>query len=125
MGEKEFNNSYTDKALCIKSVLELPHACGLVRVGLCTDSQDLTRPCNKKFRPPIELQTNLLYKIACAYCSWSSIGETGRGFSKRKKEHIQNIKSCKTGCNIAPHAWRESIESPHAWSIDFNVTMLE
>ena len=64
-------------------------------------------------------------EIACAYCSWSSIGETGRSFSKRKKEHIQNIKSCKTGCNIAPHAWRESIESPHAWSIDFNVTMLE
>ena len=67
-----------------------------------------------KFRPPIELQTNVLYKIPCADCRWSYIGETGRCFSMRKKEDIRNVKICKTDSNIAAHAWRNN------HSIDFN-----
>ena len=67
-----------------------------------------------KFRPPIELQTNVVYKIPCADCSWSYIGETGMCFSRRKKEHIRNVKLCKTASNIAAHAWRNN------HSVDFN-----
>ena len=76
---------------------------------------DLTRPCNKNSFPlSLGLQTNVLYKIPCADCSWSYIGETGKCFSTRKKEHIRNVKICKTGCSIAAHAWRNN------HSIDFN-----
>ena len=68
-----------------------------------------------KFRPPTELQTNVVYKIPCADCSWSYIGEIGSYFSTRKKKHIRNVKLvCKTGSNIAAHAWRNN------HSIDFN-----
>ena len=42
------------------------------------------------------------------------IGETGKCFSMRKKEHIGSVKICKTGSNIAAHAWRNN------HSIDFN-----
>ena len=38
-----------------------------------------------KFRPLIDLQTNVVYKISCNDCSWNYIGETGRCFSTRKK----------------------------------------
>ena len=76
---------------------------------------DLTRPCNKNsFTLSLGLQTNVLYKLPCADCSWSYIGETGKCFSTRKKEHIRNVKICKTGSNIAAHAWRNN------HSIDFN-----
>ena len=54
---------------------------------------DLTRPCNKNSFPlSLGLQTNVLYKIPCADCFWSYIGETGKCFSTRKKEHIRNVK---------------------------------
>ena len=67
-----------------------------------------------KFRPLTELQTNVVYKIPCAYCPLSYIGETGRCSSMRKKDHIRNVKLCKTGSNIAAHAWYNN------HSIDFN-----
>ena len=67
-----------------------------------------------KFRPPTELQTHVVYKMPCADCPWSFIGETGRCFSTRKNKHIQNVKICKTGSNIAAHAWHNN------HSIDFN-----
>ena len=52
--------------------------------------------------------------ILCANCPSSYIGETGRCLSTRKKEHIQNVKMCKTGSNISVHAWGNN------HSIDFN-----
>ena len=64
-----------------------------------------------KFRT---LQTNIVYKIPCADCSWSYIGETGRCFHTRKKEHIRNTKTYKKISNIATHAWL------NGHSIDFN-----
>lgn len=66
-----------------------------------------------KFRPPIELQPNVVYKIPCSECPWSYVGETGRCFETRKKEHVRNVKSYAGGSNIAKHAW----SSHH--SIDF------
>ena len=54
-----------------------------------TQQQEFRSP---KFRPPIELQANVVYKIPCADCSWNYIGETGRCFLTRKKEHIRNVK---------------------------------
>ena len=66
-----------------------------------------------KSRPPIELQPNVIYKISCADCTWSYVGETGRCFETRKKKHMRNVESYARGSNIAKHAW----SSNH--SIDF------
>ena len=66
-----------------------------------------------KSRPPIDLQPNVVYKIPCADCPWNYVGETGRCFETRKKEHVRNVKSFARGSNIAKHAW----SSNH--SIDF------
>ena len=66
-----------------------------------------------KSRPPIELQPNVVYKISCADCTWSYVGETGRCFETRKKEHMRNVESYARGSNIAKQAW----SSNH--SIDF------
>ena len=56
-------------------------------------------------RPPIELQPNVVYKISCADCTWSYVGETGRCFETRKKEHMRNVESYARVSNIAKHAW--------------------
>ena len=53
-----------------------------------------------KFRPATELQSNVVYKIPCSGCSWCYIGETGRCFQTRKKEHVL-LKEIK---NIVPRA---------------------
>ncbi len=58
-----------------------------------------------KDRPLPENQTNVVYQINCSDCSWNYVGETGRAFITRKKEHERNVKKCKTGSNIANHAW--------------------
>ena len=67
-----------------------------------------------KSRPPIDLQPNVVYKISCADCPWSYVGETGRCFETRRKEHMRNVKSYARGSNIAKHAWSAN------HSIDFN-----
>jgi len=38
-----------------------------------------------KFRPRIDDQCNVVYKIPCGSCPWSYIGETKRSFSTRRK----------------------------------------
>lgn len=58
-----------------------------------------------KDRPSPEDQTNVVYQITCSDCSWSYIGETGRTFNTRRKEHKRNVEQCKRGSNIANHAW--------------------
>ena len=50
-----------------------------------------------KFRPSMESQTNVVYKIPCTNCSWCYIGETGRAFNTRKKEHLRNTKIAAKG----------------------------
>ena len=72
------------------------------RNPLLTLEQMLPSP---KDRPPSEEQTNVIYRINCADCSWSYIGETGRAFITRKKEHMKNVEKHKAGSNIANHAW--------------------
>ena len=46
-----------------------------------------------KFRPSIEHQPNVIYKIPCTDCDWCYVGET----ETRKKEHIRNVKTCANG----------------------------
>ena len=54
-----------------------------------------------KFRQPLDLQCNVVYKIPCADCCWSYVGETGRCFKTRRKEHQRNLKNYTRGSNIA------------------------
>ena len=73
-----------------------------------------------KFRPSIESQTNVVYKIPCTNCSWCYIGETGRAFNTRKKEHLRNTKTAAKGSRIANHAWsnNHAIDCENASVID-------
>ena len=65
---------------------------------------------SQKFRVSPEQETNVVYQILCADCGWNYIGETGRSFETRKKEHIRNTKKCDKNSNIAKHAWSNSHE---------------
>ena len=58
-----------------------------------------------KFRPAKEDQCNVIYKIPCASCPRSYIGETKRSFTTRRKEHMRNLKHRTKGSNVAKHAW--------------------
>ena len=87
------------------------HDIRVVNKPLKTLQQEFPSP---KSRPPIDLQPNVIYKIYCADCPWSYVGETGRSFETRRKEHMRNVKSYARGSNIAKHAWSAN------HSIDFN-----
>ena len=73
-----------------------------------------------KFRPSMESQTNVVYKIPCTNCSWCYIGETGRAFNTRIKEHLRNTKTAAKGSRIANHAWsnNHAIDFENASIID-------
>ena len=67
-----------------------------------------------KFRQPSDLQSNVVYKIPCKY-----IGETGRDFQTRKKEHQRNLKNNSNGSNVAnPCMAKLSIDFDNACVID-------
>ena len=93
-----------------QSVLK-KHDITVVNKPLITLQQQFPAP---KFRPSLESQTNVVYKIPCGDCSWCYIGETGRAFNTRKKEHLRNVKTAAKGSRIANHVWANS----HA--IDFD-----
>jgi len=57
-----------------------------------------------KFRQPSDLQCYVVYKIPCKDCPWNYIGETGRCFHTRKKEHQRNLKNYIKGSDVANHA---------------------
>ena len=67
-----------------------------------------------KYRALSEKETNEVYKIPCADCSWSYIGETSTSFDTRKKEYIRNVKYFAENSNIANHSWT------HGHKIDFS-----
>ena len=73
-----------------------------------------------KFRQPSDLQCNVVYNIPCKDCPWNYIGETGRCFQTRKKEHQRNLKNCTKGSNVANQAWQNnhSIDFQNACVID-------
>ena len=81
-------------------------------------------------RPPLTLQPDIVYKIPCGNCSWSYIGETGRSFATRKKEHIRNIKTSANSrtrkfleswhTTITPNADNNSCPLPGQYSILVN-----
>ena len=109
-----------------KSFASLPYIKGvtepLTRVLKKYDISVTNKPMNTlqqqfpapKFRPAPDLQTNVVYKIPCVDCSWCYIGETGRAFNTRRKEHLRNVKTAAKGSRIANHAWS------HDHFIDFN-----
>ncbi|XP_068691539.1 uncharacterized protein [Montipora foliosa] len=87
------------------------HEIRVVTKPLKTLQQEFPSP---KTRQPLDQQCNVVYKIPCSDCPWSYIGETGRCFLTRKKEHQRNLKNFAKGSNIASHAWKND------HSIDFN-----
>ena len=58
-----------------------------------------------KYRVPMEEETGVVYQIPCKECPWTYIGETGRSFQTRKKEHMENVKNYAKESNIANHSW--------------------
>ena len=73
---------------------------------------DRSRPCNRNLcllnLDPHQIgKRTFVYKIPCADCTWSYIGEMSRCLNTRKKEHIRNTKVFKSGSNVATHAWLE------------------
>ena len=55
---------------------------------------------------PILNNSNVVYRIPCANCPWSYIGETKRSFETRKKNIlIRNVKIFNSRSNVAKHAW--------------------
>ena len=58
-----------------------------------------------KFRPSMDSQTNVVYKIPCTNCSWCYLGELAEPLIPEKKEHLRNIKSAAEGFRIANHTW--------------------
>ena len=68
----------------------------------------------------MDQQCNVVYKIPCKDCPWNYIGETGRSFRTRKKEHLRNLKNYIKGSNVANHAWHNnhSIDFDNACVID-------
>ncbi len=99
----------------LKRILK-PHDIRVTTKPLCTLEQSFP---STKDRPSPEDQTNVVYKINCADCSWSYIGETGRAFNTRRKEHVRNVELCKSGSNIASHA------STNNHKIDFNGKIID
>ena len=89
----------------------------VVNKPLKTLQQEFPSP---KFRQPSDLQCNVVYKIPCKDCSWNYIGETGRCFQTRKKEHKRNLKNFSSGSNVANHAWKNNhcIDFDNACVID-------
>ena len=83
------------------------HDVTVVNNSFSTPQQQFPAP---KFRPSMESQTNIVYNI----------GETGRAFNTRKKEHLRNTKIAAKGSRIANHAWSNN------HSIDFeNVSIID
>jgi len=78
------------------------HDISVINKPMTTLQQQFPVP---KFRPAPDSQTNVVHKIPCADCSWCYIGESGRAFNTRRKEHIRNIKTAAQGSKIANHAW--------------------
>ena len=87
------------------------HEIAVVNKPLKTLQQEFPIP---KSRPQFTSQPDVVYKIPCGNCLWSYIGETGRSFGTRKKEHTRNVKTVPKGSRIANHAWS------HGHVIDFN-----
>ena len=59
---------------------------------LKTFQQEFIAP---KSRPPVDQQTNVVYKIPFADCSWTYIRETGRCLKTRVRELFKNTKAFK------------------------------
>ena len=89
----------------------------MVNKPLTTLQQQFLAP---KSRPSLESQTNIVYKIPCADCSWCYVGETGKAFNTRKKEHRRNVKTLAKGSRIANHVWsnNHAIDFKHTSVID-------
>ena len=91
------------------------HDIKVVNKPVTTLQQEFPSP---KYRPPIEKQNNVVYRIPCADCPWNYIGETSRSFETRKKEHIRNVNKATRGSNIVKHVMNKD------HSIDFNGAMV-
>lgn len=67
-----------------------------------------------------ELNKSGIYKLSCEQCNSVYIGQTGRNFNIRYKEHIRSFKNNKTDSNFSKHL----IESKHILSKNHKPTIL-
>ena len=78
----------------------------IIHQGLQQTNQDIKNEFpSPKYRPPAAEQINVDYQIPCRDCPWSYIGETGRCFNTRRKEHVRSGKNYMKGSNISNDAW--------------------
>ena len=93
--------------ICVKSLRDLCINV-LTVLTLKTLQQEFPSP---KHLPPIEEQTGVIYKTPCKECDLSYIGEAGRSFLTKKKEHVRSIKLYTQGSTIAIHVWDNNHKS--------------
>ena len=112
---------YHSSALKVNRMIVMPSMVGNVRASrivfkislMFLSSGFKTSASFSYIRPTAVSARNFVHKIPCADCSWSYVGETGRCFKTRRKEHQRNLKNYTRGSNIANHAWHNN------HSIDF------
>ena len=61
--------------------------------------------CGTRPREPDPL--GVVYRIPCADCSWSYVGESGRTLRERLTEHKRAVRGCSSSSEIARHVWEK------------------
>jgi hypothetical protein len=55
-----------------------------------------------------EKRLGVIYRVSCEDCQWSYVGETGRTWAVRKKEHERAVKKANIDSSeVARHVWEE------------------
>ena len=88
--------------------------CYLVTMFRCPSDILITSWLKDKVRD--EEKTELIYRVPCKNCSSSYVGETGRKFGLRIKEHKKKVDSFTTGTQTRASMARESSVT-HKWAI--------
>ena len=96
-----------------KHMIFLPYYKGvsekLYRLCRSLNLKPVSKPCKSlrdqltKVKPPIDDESNVVYKVDCASCNQFYVGESGRRLSTRAKEHIRDIKTINYRSAISEH----------------------
>ena len=70
-----------------------------------------------KFRPSLDSQANVVYKIPCANCLWCYTGDTSRAFNTRKKTIYLFLET--------PKPKAQELQIMPAWLHNHSITLLK